>query len=71
MTEAAFKVVAGASDWGSPLGEQPTFSTLDEAHAAAREFIAEQKRSGGPAALGKIMIEETRVDGSVVSHPVS
>lgn len=71
MTESKFKVVAGASDWGSPLSEQPTFETLEDALGAAREFVAEQRRSGGPSALGKIVIEETRPDGEVVSHAVT
>ena len=70
MDESNFKVVAGASDWGSPLSEQPTFNSLEEAQAAAREFIAEQKRMGGATALGKIVIEEKRPDGSVVAHAV-
>ena len=70
MPESEFKVVAGASDWGSPLSEQPSFNTLEEAQAAAREYVAEQKRSGGATALGPIRIEETTPDGSVVSHAV-
>ena len=70
MAKSAFKVVAGASDWGSPLSEQPAFDTLEEARAAAREFVAESKRSGGPAALGKVVVEETRADGTVVTHPI-
>jgi hypothetical protein len=71
MAEPEFKVVAGASDWGSPLSEQPTFKSLEEAQAAAREYLAEQRRTGGPTALGKVLIEETRADGSVVSHAIA
>ena len=71
MPEPEFKVVAGASDWGSPLSSQPTFSTLEEAQAAAREYIAEQRRTGGPTALGRVVIEETTPDGAMVSHPVA
>jgi hypothetical protein len=71
MSEPEFKVVTGASDWGSPLSFQPTFSSLEEAQAAAREYLAEQKRTGGPTALGRVVIEETQPDGGVVSHPVA
>jgi hypothetical protein len=71
MSEPEFKVVAGASDWGSPLSSQPTFKTLEEAEAAAREYIAEQRRGGGPTALGRVVIEETTPDGDVVSHAVA
>ena len=35
MTKPVFKVVAGASDWGSPLSELPSFKTYEEAHGAA------------------------------------
>ena len=71
MARREFKVVAGARDWGSPLAEQPTFATLEEAQAAAREYIAEQRRAGGPTALGPVVIEETTEDGDVVSHAVA
>ncbi len=70
MAQAQFKVVAGASDWGSPLSEQPVFDNLEEARAAAREYISEQRRSGGPTALGKVVIEETTASGDVISHAV-
>lgn len=70
MSEPEFKVIAGAGDWGSPLSFQPAFKTMEEARAAAREYIAEQRKTGGPA-QPSVSIEETRVDGSVVSHPVS
>jgi hypothetical protein len=71
MREPEFKVVAGASDWGSPLSAQPTFNTLEEAQAAAREYLTEQKKTGGPTALGRVVIEETQPDGAVISHPVA
>jgi hypothetical protein len=71
MPEPEFKVVAGAADWGSPLSYQPAFKTLEEAQEAAREYIAEQKKMGGPSAPGHVAIEETRRDGTVVAHPIS
>lgn len=71
MATREFKVVAGAKDWGSPLSEQPSFPSLEEAQASAREYIAEQKRSGGPAALGPVVVEETTEDGMVVTHPIA
>ena len=70
MPKSEFKVVAGASDWGSPLSEQPSFKTLEDAQAAAREYVAEQKRAGGPTALGPVRIEETTPEGKVVTHAV-
>jgi hypothetical protein len=71
MAQPKFKIVAGASDWGSPLAEMPSFTTLEDAEGAAREYIAEQKRTGGLSTLGKIVIEETRQDGSVVTHSIA
>ena len=70
MHEPEFKVVAGAGDWGSPLASQPSFKTMEEAREAAREYITEQRKAGGPSAL-RVSIEETRTDGSVIEHPVS
>lgn len=71
MAEARFKVVAGAADWGSPLAEQPSFETLEEAQEAAREYLREQKKAGGPAMTERVLIEETGPDGSVVTHRVA
>jgi hypothetical protein len=71
MATREFKVVAGAKDWGSPLSEQPSFPTLEEAQAAAREYIAEQKRASGPSALGPVVVEETTEDGAVISHAIA
>ena len=71
MAEPSFKLIANPGDWGSPLAELPSFETLEEAHAAAREFRAEQKAGGGPDPTGSLIIEETTPDGSVVRHPVA
>ena len=70
MAEPSFKVVPTTRDWGSPLTFEGAFDTLEEAHAAAREFLSEQRRSGGPSGFS-LLIEETQSDGSVVTHPVS
>ena len=69
MADPVFKVVAGARDWGSPLSAQPVFKTLEEARTAAHEYVEEQKRAGGPTALGRVVIEETKADGSTVTYP--
>ena len=69
MAKASFKVVAGAGDWGSPMAAQPSFDSLEEAQEAAREYLNEQK-SGGAAMPERITVEETRPDGSVVTHRV-
>jgi hypothetical protein len=71
MADSEFKIVAGSTDWGSPMSEMPIFGSLEEAAAAARQFIAAQKREGGPSALGAVVIEETRADGTVVAHAVA
>ncbi len=71
MAEPSFKLVANPGDWGSPLSELPSFATLEEAQAAAREFRAEQKFSRGPHPTGTLIIEETTPDGAVVRHPVA
>jgi hypothetical protein len=68
---AAFRLMVNPGDWGSPLQEQPSFATLEEAQAAAREYRAEQRREGGPNVTGALLIEETRPDGSMVNHPVA
>ena len=71
MREPSFKVVAGAADWGSPLAAQPSFPTLEEAQQVAREYLNEQRQRGGPALPERIAVEETRADGSVVTHRIA
>jgi hypothetical protein len=70
MAELAFKLVANTGDWGSPLSSLPAFDSLEEARAAAREYLAEQRQAGGPGSPLRITVEETRADGTVVEHPV-
>ena len=70
MAESQFKVVVGPGDWGSPLTYEPTFETLEEAKEGAREYLAEQRRTGGTGLPLNARIEETRADGTVVTHPV-
>lgn len=70
MTLSTFKLIVTPGDWGSPLSSQPSFETLEEAQEAAREYRAQQRKTGGPDATGSLMIEETRPDGSVANHPV-
>jgi hypothetical protein len=65
-----FKITIGGGDWGSPLSDEATFETLDEAQAAAREYVDRQRRDGGGGVLLRVMIEETQADGSVVEHRV-
>jgi len=71
MSEPTFRLVVNPGDWGSPLSEQPSFATLEEAQAAAREYRAQQRREGGPNATGSLMIEETTPDGETIRHPVA
>lgn len=70
MTQASFKLVTNSGDWGSPLSVQPAFATLEEARAAAREYLAEQKQAGGSPPPLRVCVEETREDGTVVEHPL-
>jgi hypothetical protein len=71
MPESSFKVVAGAADWGSPLAAQPSFPTLEEAQQVAREYLNEQRKSGGPALPERISVEETKPDGTIVTHRIA
>jgi hypothetical protein len=48
MPDSEFKIVTGGGDWGSPLGSEATFDSLEEAQAAAREYLTSQRQSGGP-----------------------
>jgi hypothetical protein len=70
MPESEFKIVTGSGDWGSPLTNDATFDNLEEAQAAAREYLTSQRQLGGPGVPLRVSIEETRPDGSVVRHSV-
>jgi hypothetical protein len=68
MPDSEFKIVTGGGDWGSPMANEATFPSLEEAQAAAREYLTSQRQSGGPGVPLRVSIEETRPDGSVVKH---
>jgi hypothetical protein len=70
MPDSEFKIVTGGGDWGSPLASEATFDSLEEAQAAAREYLMSQRQAGGPGVPLRVGIEETRPDGSVVKHSV-
>jgi hypothetical protein len=70
MPDSEFKIVTGGGDWGSPLANEATFQSLDEAQAAAREYLTSQRQPGGSGVPLRVSIEETRADGSVVRHSV-
>jgi hypothetical protein len=70
MPDSEFKIITGSGDWGSPLGSEATFESLEEAQAAAREYLTSQRQSGGSGVPLRVSIEETRPDGSVVNHSV-
>jgi hypothetical protein len=69
MPDSEFKIVTGG-DWGSPLAGEATFDSLEEAQAAAHEYLTSQRQAGGPGVPLRVSIEETRPDGSVVTHSV-
>ena len=71
MAEPSFKVLAGPGDWGSPLSEQPSFKTMEEAQAAAREYLRAQRAGGSLGVPERVFVEETRRDGSVANHRVA
>jgi len=66
MATPKFKIVIGGGDWGGPMADQATFETLEEAQAAAREYLARQRDVGGTAP--RTIIEETTADGSILKH---
>jgi hypothetical protein len=68
MPESEFKIVTGGGDWGSPLASEASFDSLEEAQAAAREYLTSQRQAGGPGVPLRVSIEETRSDGSIVKH---
>jgi hypothetical protein len=70
MPDSEFKIVTGSGDWGSPLANEGTFDSLEEAQAAAREYLTSQRQLGGPGVPLRVSVEETRPDGSTVKHNV-
>jgi hypothetical protein len=70
MPDSEFKIVTGGGDWGSPLASEGTFESLEDAQAAAREYLTSQRQAGGSGVPLRVSIEETRPDGSVVKHSV-
>jgi hypothetical protein len=70
MPDSEFKIVTGG-DWGSPLSDEATFESLEEAQAAAHEYLTSQRQAGGSGVPLRVSFEETRADGSVVKHRVS
>ena len=68
MPDSEFKIITGEGDWGSPLASEATFESLEEAQAAAREYLTGQRQAGGSGMPLRVSIEETRSDGSVVKH---
>jgi hypothetical protein len=54
--------------WGSPLASELSFKTPEEAHATAREYLAEQRSVGKGVPPLRVVIEEARPDGSIVKH---
>jgi hypothetical protein len=71
MPDSGFKIVTGGGDWGSPLASESTFDSLEEAQAAAQEYLTRQRQAGGPGVPLRVSIEETQADGSVVKHSVA
>jgi hypothetical protein len=70
MPNSSFKVITGAGDWGSPLSDEPAFETLDEAVAAAREYLTRQRKVGDSGVPLRVVVEETKPDGSVAQHRI-
>ena len=68
MPGSVFKIVVDGGDWGSPMTNEATFDSLEEAQAEARSYLELQRRVG--AALS-VTIEEKTPDGTVVKHAVS
>jgi len=50
------------------MADQATFKTLEEAQAAANEYLTRQREVGGPAL--RAIIEETTADGATLKHSV-
>ena len=67
MPGSVFKIVVDGGDWGSPMSNEATFDSLDEAQAEARSYLERQRQAG--ASL-HVTIEESTPDGSVVKHSV-
>jgi hypothetical protein len=71
MPDLRFKIVTGSGDWGSPLTNDAAFETLEEAQAAASEYLVSQRQPGGAGVPLRVSVEETRPDGSLVKHSVN
>jgi hypothetical protein len=68
MPGSVFKIVVDSGDWGSPMTNEATFDSLEEAQAEARTYLERQRLDG--ASL-HVTIEETAPDGTVVKHVVA
>jgi hypothetical protein len=67
MPGSEFKIVVDGGDWGSPMTNEATFDSLEEAQAEARSYLERQRAAG--ASLN-VAIEEKAPDGTVVKHGV-
>jgi hypothetical protein len=56
MPGSEFKIVIGGGDWGSPLASEASFDSLEEAQAAAREYLTSQRQAGGSGMLLRVHI---------------
>jgi hypothetical protein len=46
MPGSVFKIVVDGGDWGSPMANETTFDSLEEAQAEARSYLEQQGRAG-------------------------
>jgi hypothetical protein len=67
MPGSVFKIVVDGGDWGSPMSNEATFDSLEEAEAEAHSYLERQREAG--ASLS-VTIEEKAPDGTVVKHGV-
>ena len=68
MPGSVFKIAVDSGDWGSPITNEATFDSLEEAQAEALTYLERQRLDG--ASL-HVTIEESTTDGSVVKHVVA
>jgi hypothetical protein len=68
MPGSIFKIIVDSGDWGSPMANEATFDSLEEAQAEARTYLERQRQAGAPL---RVTIEERAPDGTVVKHVVA
>ena len=53
MPGSVFKIVVDGGDWGSPMSNEATFDSLEEAQAEARSYLERQRQAGASPGVSR------------------